>query len=201
MTEANHPVDESGILYCTVHPTVETSLRCNKCGRPMCPRCAVLTPVGYRCKECVRGQQNTFYNSQTLDPVIQLAISSVLSLIATGLVSLLAFGGFFAWLIAFWAGSGFGALVADLCHRAVGKRRGKNSYLAVAAGIIVGGLVTVAVPWMIAIGSMIALSGSGYGQAQIPALAYLGGFSLTKLIFLGMSVAGAVGRLRLGRKI
>ena len=46
-----------GLTYCEVHPDRETSLRCNKCGRLMCTECAVLTPVGYRCRECVRGQQ------------------------------------------------------------------------------------------------------------------------------------------------
>jgi hypothetical protein len=145
----------------------------------------------------VRGQQQTFYNAQTLDPVIQLGISLVLSVVGTALIGLLSFG-FFGWLIAFWAGSGFGALAADLCHRAVGKRRGKYSYLAVAAGIVIGGLIAVAVPWLISVVSMIALSSSGYYQ-EVPVLAYFGGLSLTKLIFLGMAVAGAVGRLRLGR--
>ena len=34
--------DEEEILYCTVHPTVQTTLRCNRCGRPMCTKCAVI---------------------------------------------------------------------------------------------------------------------------------------------------------------
>ncbi len=68
MAEAETPAVDSGVLYCTVHPNVETALRCNRCGRPMCNRCAVRTPVGYRCRECVRGQQQVFYTAQTLDP-------------------------------------------------------------------------------------------------------------------------------------
>ncbi|MBA2247993.1 MAG: hypothetical protein H0W23_07685 [Chloroflexia bacterium] len=34
-----------------------TGLRCNRCGKPICPRCAVRTPVGMRCPDCagVRG--------------------------------------------------------------------------------------------------------------------------------------------------
>ena len=44
-------------MYCYNHPQRETVLRCNRCERPMCTSCAVLTPTGYRCKECVRGQQ------------------------------------------------------------------------------------------------------------------------------------------------
>jgi hypothetical protein len=34
-----------------------TGLRCSRCGRPICPQCAVRTPVGLRCPDCagVRG--------------------------------------------------------------------------------------------------------------------------------------------------
>lgn len=162
-----------GVMVCTVHPTVETSLRCNKCGRPMCSRCAVRTPVGYRCRECVRGQQAVYFNAQPADPVIQAIIAAVLGGITTVLIGLVGMGflGFFAWLIAFWAGSAAGALIADLAYRAVGKRRGRYSWLVVAGAI--------------------ALSGLAAGLVF--------GFDLTRLIFAAMAVSGAVGRLRLGR--
>ena len=47
-------------LYCDNHPNRETSLRCNRCERPSAATCAVLTPTGYRCKECVRGSRKVF---------------------------------------------------------------------------------------------------------------------------------------------
>ena len=50
-------------LYCYVHPTRETSLRCNNCDRPICAACAVRTPTGYRCRECVKRQQKVFDTS------------------------------------------------------------------------------------------------------------------------------------------
>jgi hypothetical protein len=162
----------SEVLYCTVHPTVETTLRCNKCGRPMCAKCAVRTPVGYRCRECVKGQQALFYNAQTLDPVIQGVISLVAGAIVTPLTGLLDFGlGFISWLIAFWIGSVVGAFIADIAHRAAGKRRSRYGWLVVAGAIVLGGL-----------GSALFF-----------------GLSLTKIIFLVMAVSGAVGRLKLGR--
>jgi hypothetical protein len=43
------------VLHCYVHPNRETSLRCNNCDRPICAACAIRTPTGYRCRECVRG--------------------------------------------------------------------------------------------------------------------------------------------------
>ncbi|MGC9334733.1 MAG: B-box zinc finger protein, partial [Anaerolineae bacterium] len=59
-----------GVLYCANHPNVETLLRCNRCGKPICTRCAVSTPVGYRCRECVGQQQSSFYPGGTLDYVM-----------------------------------------------------------------------------------------------------------------------------------
>ncbi|HWP31746.1 MAG TPA: B-box zinc finger protein [Fimbriimonadales bacterium] len=37
---------------CAKHPNVETTLRCSRCETPICPKCAVLTSVGYRCPDC-----------------------------------------------------------------------------------------------------------------------------------------------------
>jgi hypothetical protein len=44
-------------VRCSYHPNVFTRLRCSRCGKPICPQCAVRTPVGLRCPECagVRG--------------------------------------------------------------------------------------------------------------------------------------------------
>jgi len=39
---------------CATHPDVETNLRCGKCGKLICPKCMVQTPVGARCRECAR---------------------------------------------------------------------------------------------------------------------------------------------------
>lgn len=37
---------------CPRHPSVPTRLRCSRCGTPICPRCMVETPVGFRCPSC-----------------------------------------------------------------------------------------------------------------------------------------------------
>ena len=52
-TRTSEPVD-SGVVYCTAHPKVETGLRCGRCDTPICPRCLVMTPVGARCRACAR---------------------------------------------------------------------------------------------------------------------------------------------------
>ena len=41
-------------MKCAAHPDTETNLRCGKCGKPICPRCLVQTPVGARCPACAK---------------------------------------------------------------------------------------------------------------------------------------------------
>ncbi len=39
---------------CYRHPGRETNVSCSNCGRPICPDCMTVTPVGMRCPECAR---------------------------------------------------------------------------------------------------------------------------------------------------
>ncbi len=65
------------LTYCEVHPDRETSLRCNKCNRLMCPDCAVSTPVGYRCKQCVRQHDDKFFTAGQNDYVVIGAVCAI----------------------------------------------------------------------------------------------------------------------------
>lgn len=40
---------------CYRHPYEAAGVRCNRCDRPICPRCMVTAPVGFQCPECVKG--------------------------------------------------------------------------------------------------------------------------------------------------
>lgn len=48
--------------HCYRHPEVETGLRCNRCGKPICPKCAQRSPVGFRCPDCVLELENRYYS-------------------------------------------------------------------------------------------------------------------------------------------
>ena len=122
-------------LYCTVHPDVETTLRCNRCGRPMCTRCAVRTPVGYRCKECVRAQQDRFFDAQMRDYLVAGAVSAALSFFAAGIVARLGWF-YFAFFLAPAAGGAIGAAVWKL----TGRRRGRYTALVVGGAVALGAL-------------------------------------------------------------
>ncbi|MCK6625380.1 MAG: rhomboid family intramembrane serine protease [Anaerolineae bacterium] len=54
--------EEADPLYCYQHPKVETSLRCNRCNRPICAKCAQRTPVGFRCSECILAIEDRYYS-------------------------------------------------------------------------------------------------------------------------------------------
>ena len=45
-------------MQCETHPSVETHLTCQKCGKTICFQCMVQTPVGYRCEACARVRPN-----------------------------------------------------------------------------------------------------------------------------------------------
>ncbi len=42
------------MAVCYRHPSRETNVSCSNCGRPICPDCMTVTPVGMRCPECAR---------------------------------------------------------------------------------------------------------------------------------------------------
>jgi membrane associated rhomboid family serine protease len=58
---ASHPpeqpggpaVESSEVTYCYGHPDVPTRLRCSRCDRPICGRCAIPATVGQHCPWCV----------------------------------------------------------------------------------------------------------------------------------------------------
>jgi uncharacterized membrane protein YeaQ/YmgE (transglycosylase-associated protein family) len=168
-----------GVMYCAVHPTVETSLRCNKCGRPMCSKCAVRTPVGYRCKECVRGQQDVYFKAGQRDYVVAAVVSFVLSLIASFIVPPL--GLFFTIILAPVVGS----VIAQAVHRATGRRRGRYTGYVVLGGLIVGML-----PAIIPVIEMLLIG----APAQAAVTVILG-----PALFIGIAAAVAFGWFRYGR--
>ncbi|MDD2522737.1 MAG: hypothetical protein PHW11_07970 [Anaerolineaceae bacterium] len=121
-------------------------LRCNRCGKPITPETAVLTPTGYRCKDCIRQQQKTFDTTKGLDLLIGFLISGLISFAGSWFVPRL---GFFTILIA----PGLGTLIYRAVRVAVKQRRSKALNSAILAGALIGSLPLL-VPQLINIISM-----------------------------------------------
>lgn len=114
--------DAAPKMYCANHPNIETTLRCNKCEKPICAKCAVLTPTGYRCKECVRGQQKIFETAKWVDYPIIFVVVAILAYLG----SLIAFRlGFFVILLAPVAGG----LIAEIARFITRRRRSKRLFI------------------------------------------------------------------------
>jgi hypothetical protein len=129
MTETNLET-----LYCYVHPNRPTVLRCNHCNRPICTSCAVLTPTGYRCKECVRGQQKIFDTARWWDYPLAVGVAGGLAILANLIGSRF---GFFTLLVAPVAG----VIIAEAVRAVVQKHRSKPLLWAATASTFLGALL------------------------------------------------------------
>jgi len=123
--------EPSATIYCANHPSVETSLRCNKCEKPICAKCAVLTPTGYRCKECVREQQKIFETALWYDYLLIFVVVAVLAYFGSLIAARI---GFFTILLAPFAGG----VIAEAARLVTRRRRSKKLFLLAAIAAIVG---------------------------------------------------------------
>jgi hypothetical protein len=91
----------------------------------------VLTPTGYRCKECVRGQQKVFETAVSTDYIVIAVVVGVMSFLG----SLIAFR--LSFFIIFLAPL-YGGIIAEAARAAVRKRRSRNLFLVAGAAAILG---------------------------------------------------------------
>ena len=174
-------------MYCVNHPDVETYLRCNKCGRPICPKCAVRTPVGYRCRDCVRAQQQVFFTG--FRPTYYLVVAAValpLALVAGWLIPSL---GWYAVILGPLAGMG----ISEAARWAIQRRRGQHTWLVLCGCIVLGALPRL----VLSLVSLFTLAANPAGGAY-----YAGG--LMRLVWTIVYVVAAAGaayaRVRPGRR-
>ena len=161
--------------YCHYHPDIETSLRCNNCEKFICPKDAILTDTGYRCKDCVRQQQKKFDTAEWYDYLVIFFVTGTLSFLGSVLVyALYIFLGFWAFFTIFLSPA-IGGGIAEISQRSVGRRRSTRLFQIAALAAFAGSL-----PLLI--------------------ISFLGGFNLWGLIIQGyytFSVTSAVAyRLR-----
>ncbi len=161
-------------LVCYNHPDRETMLRCNRCGRPICDKCAVLTPTGYRCKECIKGQQKVFETAQWSDYPLGMIAAGVLSFLGSlviGMISGLGFWGYFSLLIAPAAGS----IIANVVSRVTRRRRSVRLFQLIALATALGALP---LPLINLLGAFFSIAGNPLS----------GGYAILPLVWQGAYV-------------
>jgi hypothetical protein len=141
-------------LFCYRHPDRETMLRCARCERPICSDCAVLTPTGYRCKECIRGQQKVFETARTIDYPLAFVLAGGLSFGGSLVAGVM---GFFTIFIAPLAG----LVIAEVVRWAVRRRRSRRLFQVAAIGAAAGAFPLLAINLIRAFAALAAGAGIG----------------------------------------
>ncbi|UCD53822.1 MAG: hypothetical protein JSU76_02625 [Dehalococcoidia bacterium] len=160
-------------MRCTNHPNVETDLRCGKCGKPICPKCLVHTPVGARCPDCARLQKlPTFhitkrYYLRAILVATSMAFACGAAWWATGVVRGAAY---FNFLLA----AGFGYAIGEVISRSVNRKRGRSLAFIAGATMVISYVISIFPPWGL----------------------WFGGFSPFGLLAVALGVYLAVSRVR-----
>jgi len=143
-------VDEDGNTYCQVHPERETGLRCNNCGRLMCAKCAVSTPVGYRCEQCVRQRESTFFNADLGYYARLGGVCLVLGGVGAFIADLVGW-----WILVFFIATAAGGIISEAALRVTKGKRGRYAGEVAAGAIVLGSVIFVlltVLPYLNAIG-------------------------------------------------
>lgn len=122
---------EPDTLYCANHPNVPTYLRCGRCGKPICAKCRVATPVGHRCIECAR---------LSVVPTYAVSSNHYLKAAAAGVGVATLIGALWGVLpgFEFWAALLMGIAVSEAVSAAVNMKRGPGLQAVGIAAVVWG---------------------------------------------------------------
>ncbi len=129
-------------MKCATHHGVETNLRCGKCGKPICPKCMVQTPVGARCPECAQLYKLPTYRVST--QYYLRAVGTGLGMaIACGIVWAVIRGvvPFFFLNLVLAAGAGYA--IGEVVGLAVNRKRGTGLAIIAAIAVVLSYLISI----------------------------------------------------------
>lgn len=153
-------------MQCATHPDVETNLRCGKCGKPICPRCLIQTPVGARCPDCAKLYKLPTFRV-TPKYYLRAAGTALGMAIACGLVwgtilSLLRIG-----YLNFLLAPGVGYAIGEVVGLSVNRKRGTGLAIVAGTGVVISYVIGLFSPW----GLALALSSLRFLAVDLLALA------------------------------
>ncbi len=128
---------------CAAHHNVETNLRCGKCGKPICPKCLVQTPVGARCRECANLYRLPTYRVSTQYYLRAIGTTLVMAIILGVIWGVLEV--FLPFFLGLLLGPGAGYAISELVSRATNRKRGPGLAAIAGAGVVISYLVSVLV--------------------------------------------------------
>jgi hypothetical protein len=137
-------------MQCATHPNVETELGCSRCGKPICGRCLVHTPVGARCRECADVRKLPTYNLGT-----DTYVRGIIAAVVTGLIAGVAWWFFytltfvFGWLSLIIVGLGLGWVVGEAVAVATNRRAGPPLQIIAVSGVLIAYVVRLVLLFVI----------------------------------------------------
>lgn len=180
---------DDGRLFCYRHPDRETWVRCGRCDRPICPRCAMQGPVGFRCKDCGKPAFDPLTSFTPVQAMagggIALGGGLVVALIAAQI-------GFFSIFIAYFGGG----LIAETVVRATGYKRGPVMVAILFGGMAIGALIAFGIDYGMLIAELEAVVAETGEEMDIPIASMLMDVGLWALISVVAACAGAWSRIR-----
>lgn len=184
---ANADADD-GRMFCYRHPDRETWVRCGRCDRPICTRCAMQGPVGFRCRDCGRPVRDplSFTAPQLLGGIVVAFLGGLV------VAAISAQFGLFALFVAFFAG-GF---VTEAVTRVAGYKIGSAMDAVVYGGIALGALAAFAYMNADAISFLLAHGAAAGSDGQQGVGAYLAQRAFWAAIGAAVTAAGARSRMR-----
>lgn len=146
-------------MRCYYHPGLATTLSCANCGRPICPKDLIETPVGAKCKECgtpSKKMRGVTKPSQYAMAALYGTAAAVLGgLVLREIRAFIPFGGI---LLVF----AVGVFVGEAVRRA-SRRRADMPFQVIAGADAVAALTTAGY-----FGEIVTMSGQGPGLYVTP---------------------------------
>lgn len=173
---------DDGPLYCYRHPKSETYVRCGRCDQPICPKCAVQGPVGFRCRNCGLVKSATLSSFTPQQLVLGMGVSLGGGLLVGYLGGQV---GFYSIFIAFFAG----AFLAEAFVRFVGLKRGPIPRALLYGGLLAGFAAGAVV-------QVVSFMGAIPADAEVPIQVWLQEMLPYMAIGAGALLAGAYSRVR-----
>ena len=139
-------------MRCATHPEVETNLRCGRCGKPICPKCLVQTPVGARCQDCARLYKLPTYRVTTTYYLRAMGTGLGMA-IACGIVWGLIGGkaDYLSNVVPFFylnllLAPGAGYAIGEVISLSVNRKRGRGLAIVAGIAVVISYLFSILVP-------------------------------------------------------
>ena len=138
-------------MKCAAHPAVETNLRCGKCGKSICPKCLVQTPVGARCADCAKLYKLPTYRVSTKYYLRAIGAATGMAVVC-GVIwwVVMKFVPFIFLSLLLAAGVGYA--IGEVVSLSVNRKRGRGLATIAGLGVALSYGVSILLPWGIPLG-------------------------------------------------